>query len=219
MSNLSVFKNANLPSVKDLAVALKSNASSQTLGTNAIIKMDKTGHWVYGADAEEVEDGTLWALNPFSFVHGFIAWGNGEVLGEVMSMMHEPLPATDVAPPEARRGWEKQLGFEITCLSGQYKGLTCRYATTSVGGLRAVSELGVLLASQIDKDADHPVAILSLGKEHYLHKTYGKIYTPVFEVVRWDSMDVETSKEAQDELEFEDEEEAPVPAPTRRRRG
>jgi hypothetical protein len=37
--------------------------------------MDKTGHWVFGIDQTEIEDDSTWAVNPFSFVHGYIAWG------------------------------------------------------------------------------------------------------------------------------------------------
>jgi hypothetical protein len=35
------------------------------------------------------------------------------------------------------------------------------------------------------------VAIVKLKKDHYAHKSYGKIYTPVFEVQEWVSMDGE----------------------------
>jgi len=30
---------------------------------------------------------------------------------------------------------------------------------------------------------------VSLKKEHYQHKSYGRIFTPVFEVVQWLSLD------------------------------
>jgi hypothetical protein len=43
------------------------------------------------------------------------------------------------------------------------------------------------------------VAVVRLRKDHYAHKSYGKIYTPVFEVIEWVSMDGEA--------------EAPAPAP------
>jgi hypothetical protein len=48
-----------------------------------------------------------------------------------------------------------------------------------------------------------------LKKDHYAHKSYGKIYTPVFEVVEWVSMDGEAP--------VAEPEEAPA-APARRRR-
>jgi len=44
-----------------------------------------------------------------------------------------------------------------------------------------------------------------LGKEFYQHKSYGKIYTPLFDVQSWIGMEGE-------------EEEAPPAEPTRRRR-
>jgi hypothetical protein len=183
--------------------------------------MDKTGHWVFGAELVEIEDDSLWALNPFSFVHGFIAWGDGEVLGEVMTPLHEPLPATPECPAKAKRGWEKQLGLEITCISGADKGTVCKFSTTSVGGLRAVSALGILLSEQIEKDQENPVAVLNLVSEYYNHKSYGKVYTPVFDVVRWESMDVNSASEEQKSIDFEEEEEKVEQKPTvavRRRR-
>jgi hypothetical protein len=45
-----------------------------------------------------------------------------------------------------------------------------------------------------------------LKKDHYQHKSYGKIYTPVFEIVEWMSMDGEAPEVAAEE------------APARRRR-
>jgi hypothetical protein len=82
MSNLVKFSGANLPSVTSLSTALRSIATDVGASTTAIIKMDRTGHWVFGADQTEAEADSTWAVNPFSFVHGFIAWGDGEVLGE-----------------------------------------------------------------------------------------------------------------------------------------
>ena len=74
MSNIVKFGGANLPSPQSLSNALRSiEADVGPVGT-VIIKMDRTGHWVYGADQTEVEKDTLWAVNPYSFVHGYIAW-------------------------------------------------------------------------------------------------------------------------------------------------
>ena len=95
MSNLTTFKSAGLPAVKDLANALKSNLPKLAEVGSVIIKMDKTGHWVFGADQTEVEEGSQWAVNPFSFIHGFIAWGDGEPLGEKMVGISQPLPELD----------------------------------------------------------------------------------------------------------------------------
>jgi len=207
MSNLTTFSGANLPAVATLSTSLRAiNTDVGGIGAGvAILKMDKTGHWVFGADQTEVEDGSLWAVNPFSFVHGYIAWGDGEVLGEKMVSVSQPLPELDAAPPNAKKGWEVQVGLSLKCISGGDKGTEARFTTTSVGGKRAVQTLAVALADQVEKDQDKPVAIVLLKKEHYQHKSYGRIYTPVFEVKEWVSMDAEPAVEQEE-------------APTRRRR-
>jgi hypothetical protein len=200
---LATFSKANLPA---LTSALR---NLQPVGGDAgvaIIKMDKGGHWVFGAEQTEVEEGSTWAVNPLSFVHGFIAWGDGEVLAEKMVSIANPLPDLDEAPPGAKKGWESQVGMSLKCVSGEDKGLEARYTVTSVGGKRAVQTLAVALADQVEKDQSKPVAIVRLKKDSYQHKSYGKIYTPVFEIVEWMSMDGEAPEVAAEE------------APARRRR-
>jgi hypothetical protein len=186
------FALANLPSVSTLTTALRTLEQDVGAVGTAIIKMDKTGHWVYGADQTEVDDESTWAVNPFSFVHGFIAWGDGEVLGEKMVSVTQPLPELESAPPNAKKGWEQQVGMMIKCISGEDKGLEARYTVTSVGGKRAIQALGVAIAEQIEKDQSKPVPVVKLKKDHYQHKSYGRIYTPVFEILEWVSMDGET---------------------------
>ena len=206
------FALANLPSVKSLSVALRSLEVEVGASGSVIVKMDKTGHWVFGAEQTEIESESTWAINPFSFVHGFIAWGDGEVLGEKMVSVTEPLPAMDIAPPNAKRGWEAQVGLSLKCLTGDDKDLEARYTVTSVGGKRAVQTLAVAIAEQVEKDQSKPVPVVHLKKDHYAHKSYGRIYTPIFEVVEWVSMDGEPAAAA-DAPEVAAEE-----APARRRR-
>jgi hypothetical protein len=78
-----------------------------------------------------------------------------------------------------------------------------------VGGKRAVQTLAVALAEQVEKDQTKPVPVVRLKKDHYAHKSYGKIYTPVFELVEWVSMDGEEPALVKAE---------PEAAPARRRR-
>jgi len=214
MSNLVSFKGANLPAVSSLTTALRALDTAAGPAGSVIIKMDKTGHWVFGADQTEVEGDSTWAVNPFSFIHGFIAWGDGEVLGEKMVSVSEPLPEMEAAPPNAKRGWEAQIGMSLKCLSGEDKGMEARYTVTSVGGKKAVQALAVAIAEQVEKDQSKPVPVVHLKKDHYTHKSYGRIYTPVFEVVEFVSMDGESAAPAA-------EAEAPAEAAPagRRRRG
>jgi hypothetical protein len=196
MSNLVKFSGANLPSVTSLSTALRSIATDVSASTTAIIKMDRTGHWVFGADQTEAESDATWAVNPFSFVHGFIAWGDGEVLAEKLVPVTEPLPELEAAPPGAKKGWEPQTGLSLKCISGDDAGMEARFTTTSVGGRKAVQALAVEIAAQVEKDQSKPVPVVKLGKDHYTHKSYGRIYTPVFEVVEWVSMNGEADEAA-----------------------
>jgi hypothetical protein len=195
MSNIVAFQNAGLPSVSNLAASLRAIENVAGPTGVVIIKCDKTGHWVFGADQTEVEEGSKWAVNPFSFVQGFIAWGDGEVLGERMVSVSEPLPEMPEAPPGAKKGWEMQIGCSLKCISGEDEGMEARYTTTSVGGKKAVQALAVAIAAQVEKDQTKPVPVVSLGKDHYQHKSYGRIYTPVFEVLEWVSMNGEDKGE------------------------
>ena len=205
MSNLVSFGNSNLP-VANLAATLRAVNVSDPTGGTVILKMDKTGHWVFGADQTEVEDGSTWAINPFSFVHGYIAWGDGEVLGEKMVPVSSPLPEMDVSPAGAKRGWEIQIGMSLKCLDGEDAGMEARYATTSVGGKRSTQALVLAIAAQVDADQSKPVPVVVLKKEHYQHKSYGRIFSPVFEVQKWIGMDGAVEEAVEEE------------APTRRRR-
>jgi hypothetical protein len=97
--------------------------------------------------------------------------------------------------------------MSLKCLTGEDKGLEVRYSSTSVGGKRGVQTIAVAIATQVEADPSKPVPVIVLNKEFYQHKSYGKIYTPLFDVQSWIGM--------------EGEEEAPsdTPAePTRRRR-
>ena len=211
MNDIVNFGNAKLPSVQSLSTALRSLEHEVGGSGMAILKMDKTGHWVFGADQTEVEDDSTWAVNPFSFVHGYIAWGEGDVLGEKMVPVADPLPEMDVPPPGAKRGWELQVGMSLKCMSGEDKGLEVVYNVTSVGGKRAVQKLALDIAAQVEKDQTMPVAAVRLKKEHYTHKSYGRIYTPIFEIVAWVGLDGQGDTPAAEEA-------APAETPARRRR-
>jgi hypothetical protein len=216
MSDLVKFGGSNLPSVQSLSSALRSVAADVGAGAGGmvILKMDKTGHWVFGADQTEVEDDSVWAVNPFSFVHGYICWGEGEVLGEKMVGVAEPLPELEPAPAASKRGWEMQVGMTLACTNGEDEGMQARYSATSVGGKKAVQALAVAIAEQVDKDQDHPVPLVRLKKEHYQHKSYGRIFTPVFDVQKWVGLDAEAAvadEDVEDEVVAEE-------APRRRRR-
>jgi hypothetical protein len=210
------FGNANLPSVQTLASQLRglTEASNGGGGGAVILKMDKTGHWVFGADQTEAEKDAKWAVNCYSFIHGWIAWGDGAVLGEKMVGVAEPVPQQGEPPFGAARGWERQVGFSLVCISGEDKGLEARFSATSVGGKKAVTELAIELARHVDADPQSPVPVVGLSSDFYMHKSYGRIFTPVFTIHGWAAL----SGVAGSEEEYEEEDEPAPVAPARKTR-
>ena len=191
MSNLVKFSGSNLPPVSSLVATLRSMDVGATAGGNVgsvILKMDKTGHWCFGSDQTEIETDSTWAVNPYSFVHGYIAWGDGAVLGEKLVPITWPLPELPPAPSGAAKGWEQQVGMGVKCLTGADEGVDARFTTTSVGGKKFVQALAVLIATQVEADQTKPVPVILLKKDHYQHKSYGRIFTPAFELVKFISM-------------------------------
>jgi hypothetical protein len=218
MSNITNFGGANLPSVQSLSSALRSLEADIGPSGTVIIKMDRTGHWVFGASQTPIEEGSLWAANPFSFVHGYIAWGVGTVLAEKLVPVSEPLPELDPPPEGAERGWEMQVGMVLVCVDGRDKGLQARFTATSVGGKRGVQAVGVAVRNQVDKDPTKPVPLLDLKADTYMHKKYGKVITPIFDIVDWVSLDAESLDDLDEaELEVAAEPEAADIARRRRR--
>lgn len=215
-NEVSKFGNAGLPSVQSFAASLRKIVADVAPSGTVILKMDKAGHWVFGADQTEVEDGSIWAVNPFSFVHGFIAWGDGTVLAEKMVPVSEPLPDVGPAPDGAKRGWEMQIGMSLACTNGEDEGMQARYTVTSVGGKRAVQGLALAIADQADKNPDKAVPMVELKKEHYQHKSYGRIYTPVFDIVDWAPLNADNASSVEPDAADADTGEAE--APVRRRR-
>ena len=205
------FALANLPNVTALSTALRTLEKDVGPVGFVILKMDKRGDWVYGANQTEVEADTLWAVNPASFVHGYIAWGDAVVLGEVMVPVTEPLPQPGEAPAGAGKGWQVQVGMGLKCVSGPDKDMEVRFTVTSVGGKKAVQQLGISIAQQIEADQTKPVPVVKLKTDSYKHKMYGKIFTPVFEIVEWVGMDGKSAEVA-------DEASTDEAAPARRRR-
>jgi len=199
--SLAIFKNAGLPAVSSLSTTLRL-LQKESLGV-VYLKMDKSGHWIFGVDRDEVEAGSLWAVNPFSFVHGYVAWGLGALLGEKTVAITEAKPEMGAAPNGAEKGWEYQMGVSLKCTSGVDKDLEARFMTNSLGGKRALQEFAAEVANQIDKDPSKPVPIVLLKNSDYMHRLYSRLYNPVFEIKNWISM--------------EGEAEVVLPAPKRRR--
>lgn len=223
---------SNLPAVNPAALGKALTQATQRValdsGSNPYLRLLKSGEWVYSADDIDVQEGSLWAVNPSTLSEGFAAWGNGDLKGEEMAPMTGD-PITMSSLPDVGAQWKKQIGFLLRCMNGDDEGTQVLYKTTSRGGLKAANKLIAEIVEQIEADPANIVPVITLEMDSYKHKEYGKIYTPIFEVK--DFMNFETVQEpvkdealpdTEDEAEdaeFEEVEEEPKKkAPAKRRR-
>jgi len=190
MSNVSVFSAANLPSLTDMASALKSN-HTPVASSLAYIKLHHIdAKWVFGSEEEEVEPDSLWAVNPYSLIRGYICWAPSKLkLGEIMAPAWEPLPEPGPLPVGAdkNKGWELQTGFSLKCVSGKHRGTEALYLRTSFGSRKMYEKLVMDIVHQIDVDKTTPLPIVKLSYKSYESKHGNTIHNPVLEIVRWEA--------------------------------
>src|SRR5690606_4488706 len=67
----------------------------------------------------------------------------------------------------------------------------------------------------IRRSSDLPVAVVRLETDHYMHKKWGKTYTPIFDIVKWIALEDEA--EAAEAAATEAPKETPAPARSRTR--
>jgi hypothetical protein len=214
-TSLSAFK-GQLPSLTNLVKALVAVKEEVSQGAVCYLKMDKTGHFLYGSEGVEPSKQSEWAVNPYSFIHGYIAWGvDANVLGEKMTPMTDDLPEIGAAPEGAKGGWQKQMGFNLRCVSGPDEGVDAIYKSTAGGGLKALSELAFNVGLHINKDPENPIAIIALRSDFYMNKdkTVGRTYFPIFEVLDF----IAIPEEGEEEPIVDEAPKQIAPAPRRAR--
>jgi hypothetical protein len=233
----------NLPAnLDDFRQKAKAAATRQTQeagsGDALFLKMDKKlGEWGFGPEGTPVEEGSQWAVDPGSFLEGYIAWRDDDdpqsgVIDEVMtSAFANPIQLSDLHDVGTKRGWDKQVGFGVVCLTGEDAGQVCKYTTTSYGGKAAVADLLARFAEQLAKEDEAIVPVVMLEVTSYKHKKWGLTYNPVVNVVGFltpDELAAATDRKqvtqgpapAPEPVAPEPEPEpvAAAPAPVRRRR-
>lgn len=210
MSNLVAFGGGTgLISRESLASNLQRSAQAlPTTGNGGAqyLKMDKgNGDWIFGAEETVVEDGSLWAINPASLMHGWAAWDHhkgGAPIYEVMVSINRDLPPENMLPPlpagtpdpkapnvPVTLAYQQQRSIQAMCVEGEDAGTLVEYKQSSVGAMKLFGELTNKLLDQLDKDPEKIVAIVKFGSDRYKHKKWGWTYNPVLEFVEWRTLD------------------------------
>ncbi len=181
-------------------------------GDSQFLKMEQdSGNWVFGVDQTEVEKDSLWAVNPGSFEHGYIAWHKSQPENEVMVPVARPLPDVTALPPvQAKDGYQQQRGVQLVCISGADEGSKVVYKHSSGGAMKLFGKLVNDLLDQLEKDPDNCVPIIRMTSTRYKNTRYGGYtYNPVFEIVEFRSLDDVSPVNNTDDNDEDDEETKP----------
>lgn len=226
MSNQLPANVANLaPALAQSVAAAGANNTGESY-----MRFTKRGSWEFGAESIEVEEGSLWAINPAAFMHGWIAWKQGDTgggpKGERMVPATQPMPEEHELP-DVDGVWSKCVAITLKCTDGEDEGVQVVWKTNSHGGRKAYSAVLQAVIAQIGEDPEHPVPVVALEADSYKHKEYGEIFTPDIQVKSWATMDGVAAAPAAEQVEDKSEkseaaEEAAEPdkeeKPRRRRR-
>jgi len=187
------------------------------------IKMDKGGQWSVGADNDEVEATSEWAINPAAFFTGYAAFdAQGQKHGEQTSTLTQP-PVSAASLPNVPAPWKPLIGTTVKCLKGEDKGLAAIVSQSSMNGMKSLGNVLNEVMKKIDANDENCVPVVTLGHSKYRHTKYGMIYSADFTIVRWISATEAPAEEVKaleevEEVEVIEAEPVEEPAPTTRRR-
>jgi hypothetical protein len=197
--SLASFASSAVADPSTLDAALDSGlANAPSVPTaNSYMRLDqKTGKWVYGQENIAVEDDSLWAVNTYSFQHGYVNWSDPKVTNKKAELMGEMFVPFNVALPSPTTledffssggRWNDAVMFELVCVSGEDEGTQVTYNGSSMGACRAYGDLLARVKGR--PSPDHVFPVVRLTETSYDSKYGSKVYNPVFEVVDWADAD------------------------------
>ena len=152
-------------------------------GGKPFMRLSRAGEYIYGPQNIDVQQGSQWAVNLAGLEHGWVCWGDGELLGQIMCSVQLPLPVR----PATIEGYafEGQWGMGLACVKGDDKGLEVVYKNNSLGFRKAFDKLLSDIRSRYVIDQQFYWPVIELLTSDYPHKKYGKIFEPIFNIVGW----------------------------------
>jgi hypothetical protein len=160
-------------------------------------KSREGGIWAFGQRRTVPEPNSLWAVNPASFLWGWVCWGDSSKspIGEKLVPISQPLP--DVTEmPEKGSPWQQEMVVNLKCISGTDAGTEVAFKTNTEGGKGEVVRLIEEVRDRLNGQHQGRVSpIVRLENSSYPHQQYGKTFVPLLTIVDWMSLDGPTPAE------------------------
>lgn len=216
-------------------------------GEGSYLSFGKDGLWSFGAENNEITDEDRFLIDIESLATGFVCWTDytkeellrkkkNEKLGVKMLLISQGEVDYDTLPDHGWE-WRRQVGFRGRFMNDPYAGKAAIFESSSGGGDDAFAAITSAIMQKLQADIAAGVdpselalyPVVKFANTSYIHKTYGKTYKPVFDIVGWATKDgriaglaLEAPKEeraapVQEEVASEAAT-APVGGPVQRRR-
>lgn len=165
----------------------------------------RTGLYSYNVDEVTASANSVWAFNPRTFIHGYAAWGEGEILEEHTVNMFSPpiekstlqhLTYSDENGKTATAKWAPVRGCEIQCIAGDDIDAACLLKGASQSFASAMAKIYKAISRRVIEKETDIVPLVELKNSSYTHKikSRGVIYNPAFSIVGWAPMADSPSK-------------------------
>jgi len=184
-----------LTSLAALQTALANVNTAAIIGRTGLpmmlFKREGSGTWGFGQKRTIPEADSRWAVNPLTFKYGYICFGdNNKVADERLVPVTQPKPVITELP-DTGFDWQEEWAVNMKCLSGADAGAEVIFKANTDGGIKAIVIMLDLVRDRLNGGQydGKIVPIVLLEKDSYLHKQYGKIWTPVLNTVDWMSLD------------------------------
>jgi hypothetical protein len=153
-------------------------------------KSREGGIWVFGTRRTIPEPNSLWAVNPASFMWGWVCWGDGnKILGGKLVSIGEPLPDVTLLPDKGFP-WQQEMAVDLKCVSGTDASTEVVFKTNTEGGKGEVIRLIEAVSDRFNGQHEGRVSpIVRLENSSYPHSQYGKTWIPVLTVADWMLLD------------------------------
>lgn len=190
---LSINPKTGLPAnLASIASALRKTTEVIATNQKQYVKYTKYGEWVYGQDDTEIDSKQQWAVNPLAAGIGFVGWGDkehgneGTPLGEHFAhpVAGEPILEQETLD-EIDGQWLPAIKMEFKNLEDKTELV---WKANSTGARNAYKTVMEKVADRLEAENAYCVPVVTMGKSHYQHTKYGKIFTPLLEVVAWADM-------------------------------
>jgi hypothetical protein len=176
-------------------VATFKTVDTTSIGSRSVrplmqFKSREGGVWMFGTRRTIPEPNSLWAVNPASFLWGWVCWGDSsKILGEKLVPISQPLP--DVTElPDKGFPWQKEMTVNLKCISGTDAGAEVTFKTNTEGGVGEVIQLIDAVGDRLGGQHEGRVSpIVRHENSSYPHQQYGKTWIPVLTITDWMPLD------------------------------